>query len=163
MENRSRIDYYKNAFIRLNCAYTYGRRILAKPIFILSIIESIEQGFLVENRIEWKKAYLKSFMICIMKSSQFICTMNIRHLFTNLSFTWLMTDSGIIMLNIRYHLPKQQRLGIFQKNLTLLTSTRLYGIYSRTSTFEKSFEIPSSIFTLNQKKNNLWQQDIATL
>ena len=55
MENRLRIDYYKNAFIRLNCAYTHGRKIMAKPIFVLSIIDSIEQGFLVENRIEWKK------------------------------------------------------------------------------------------------------------
>ena len=50
MDNRLRIDYYKNAFIRLNCAYVYGRKILAKPIFVLSIIDSIEQGFLAENK-----------------------------------------------------------------------------------------------------------------
>ena len=63
MENRLRIDYYKNAFIRLNCAYAYGHRILAKPIFILSIIESIEQGFLVENRIEWKKDVFEKLVL----------------------------------------------------------------------------------------------------
>lgn len=61
MENRLRIDYYKNAFIRLNCAYVYGRKILAKPIFVLSIIDSIEQGFLAENKIEWKKGVFEKF------------------------------------------------------------------------------------------------------
>ena len=60
MENRLRIDYYKNVFIRLNCAYAHGRKIMAKPIFVLSIIDSVEQGFLVENRIEWKKGVFEN-------------------------------------------------------------------------------------------------------
>jgi Predicted restriction endonuclease len=54
MDNELRVKYYSNQLLKLNCAHAYGRKILAKPIFVLTIISAIEEGFVNNNKFFWK-------------------------------------------------------------------------------------------------------------
>ena len=48
------IKYYLAKFKTLNCAHIHGRKILAKPFLVLSIIEVIGDGKWKENKFEWE-------------------------------------------------------------------------------------------------------------
>ena len=53
MANQLRKKYYSNALLKLHCAQVRGRKILAKPIFFLSVIQAIEDRVVSDNKFEY--------------------------------------------------------------------------------------------------------------
>lgn len=53
MANQLRKKYYSNALLKLHCAQVRGRKILAKPIFFLSVIQAIEDRVVIDNKFEY--------------------------------------------------------------------------------------------------------------
>lgn len=48
------LSYYMDLIKQVNVGNYRGRKIMAKPIFLLAVIESIEKGFVVENKFIYK-------------------------------------------------------------------------------------------------------------
>lgn len=46
-------SYYQTLFCNLNCANISGRKVLAKPVLLYTIIDSIESGIIIDNHFEW--------------------------------------------------------------------------------------------------------------
>lgn len=61
MANQLRIKYYSDAFIKLHCAQVRGRKIYAKPIFLLSLIQAIEENVITENKIQYGSDNFSAF------------------------------------------------------------------------------------------------------
>lgn len=47
--------YYSHELLKLNCAHIHGRKILAKPVLLLSIITAIEEKVVTKNKFVWSK------------------------------------------------------------------------------------------------------------
>ena len=47
--------YYSSEILKLNCAHIHGRKILAKPIFLLAIIVAIDEKVVTENKFVWNR------------------------------------------------------------------------------------------------------------
>lgn len=47
--------YYLDKFLKMHCAHVYGRKILAKPIFVLTIIAAISDKVITENKFYWER------------------------------------------------------------------------------------------------------------
>lgn len=61
MANQLRIKYYSDALLKLHCAQVRDRKILAKPIFVLSVIQVIGDGIVTNNRFEYGKGNFNRF------------------------------------------------------------------------------------------------------
>lgn len=61
MANQLRIKYYSDAFLKLHCAQVRGRKIFAKPIFVLSVIQAVEDKVVTENQFEYGKGNFEQF------------------------------------------------------------------------------------------------------
>ena len=48
------VKYYSDLFLSINCACVNGRKILAKPILLLTIIAAIEDKIVKENKFFWR-------------------------------------------------------------------------------------------------------------
>lgn len=55
MESELRLHYYANEVLKLHCASVRGKQILAKPILLLAIIQSVEDKIIVKNDFPWGK------------------------------------------------------------------------------------------------------------
>ena len=55
MDSQFTLEYYKERIANLHCAWVGGKKILAKPILFLAIIQSIEDNILRKNEIPWGK------------------------------------------------------------------------------------------------------------
>lgn len=64
MQNEVRLKYYLSEVCKLNCAYIYGRKILAKPILLLAIFNLIEESKVNRNHFEWNKGVYKYLIDC---------------------------------------------------------------------------------------------------
>ena len=53
MDKQLTLQDYRNKIANLHCAHVHGKRILAKPILILAVIQSIEDGVVKKNEIPW--------------------------------------------------------------------------------------------------------------
>lgn len=62
MANQLRIKYYSDAFLKLHCAQVRGRKIFAKPIFILAVIQAIEDKVVIDNRFEYGLGNFVNFL-----------------------------------------------------------------------------------------------------
>ena len=54
MADLEQIKYYSERIKKIKCAYAHGRKILAKPFLILTIIELIDEGIYNKNIFEWE-------------------------------------------------------------------------------------------------------------
>ena len=59
--SRLRIEYYKNMLLSMNVARLHGDNNIAKPVLMLSIMQCIEEGTIIGNRIMLTKPLLDSY------------------------------------------------------------------------------------------------------
>lgn len=55
MVTELRLRYYASEFLKLHCANVRGKQILAKPILLLAVIQSLDDRVIVENKFPWGK------------------------------------------------------------------------------------------------------------
>lgn len=53
MDPELKLRYYVNKVLKLHCAYVRGKQILAKPILLLAIIQSVEDKLIIKNEFPW--------------------------------------------------------------------------------------------------------------
>ncbi len=59
--SRLQKEYYKNLILSMNVAHFHGEMNIAKPVLMLSIMQCIEDGTIIDNRIALSKALIETY------------------------------------------------------------------------------------------------------